>query len=65
MTVWYLVLSLAFVIDNGLFVAAENLFDELYATRGINAFDFTTFTQEDFVTPAPGRRYLAGVTWRM
>ena len=42
----------------GLFVAAENLFDELYATRGIFAF-------AEFVTPAPGRRYLAGLTWRM
>lgn len=47
------------------FVEAKNLFDELYATRGIFAFDFTTSTSEDFVTPAPGRRYLAGVTWRM
>jgi iron complex outermembrane receptor protein len=42
----------------GLFVAAENLLDEIYATRGIYAF-------EEFVTPAPGRRYLAGLTWRM
>lgn len=42
----------------GLFVAAENLFDELYATRGI-------FATQEFVTPAPGRRYLAGLTWRM
>ncbi len=49
----------------GLFVAAENLFDEIYATRGIYAFDFSTFTPADFVTPAPGRRYLAGLTWRM
>jgi iron complex outermembrane recepter protein len=49
----------------GLFVAAENLFDERYATRGIYALDFTTFAQEEFVTPAPGRRYLAGLTWRM
>jgi len=49
----------------GLFVAAENLFDERYATRGIYAFDFSTNTQEDFVTPAPGRRYLAGLSWRM
>ena len=49
----------------GLFVAAENLFDERYATRGIYAFDFSTFTPADFVTPAPGRRYLAGLTWRM
>jgi iron complex outermembrane receptor protein len=49
----------------GLFVEAKNLFDEKYATRGICAFDFSTFTSADFVTPAPGRRYLAGVTWRM
>jgi iron complex outermembrane recepter protein len=49
----------------GLFVAALNVFDEIYATRGIYAFDFSTFTNEEFVTPAPGRRYLAGVSWRM
>jgi len=49
----------------GLFVAALNLFDETYATRGIYAFDLSTFTNEEFVTPAPGRRYLAGVSWRM
>ena len=49
----------------GLFVAAANLFDERYATRGIYAFDFSTFTSAEFVTPAPGRRYLAGLTWRM
>jgi iron complex outermembrane receptor protein len=42
----------------GLFVAAENLLDEIYATRGI-------YASEEFVTPAPGRRYLAGLTWRM
>jgi iron complex outermembrane receptor protein len=48
-----------------LFVAALNLFDETYATRGIYAFDFSTNTNEEFVTPAPGRRYLAGVGWRM
>ena len=49
----------------GLFVEAKNLFDERYATRGIFAFDFSTLLSSDFVTPAPGRRYLAGVTWRM
>lgn len=49
----------------GFFVEARNLFDEPYATRGIFAFDFSTFASADFVTPAPGRRYLAGVTWRM
>ena len=35
----------------GLFVEARNLFDEPYATRGIFAFDFSTSTFEDFVTP--------------
>lgn len=49
----------------GLFVEARNLFDERYATRGIFAFDFSASTSADFVTPAPGRRYLAGLTWRM
>jgi iron complex outermembrane receptor protein len=49
----------------GVFVEALNLFDERYATRGIYAFDFSTSSSADFVTPAPGRRYLAGVTWRM
>lgn len=49
----------------GFFAEAHNLFDEQYATRGIFAFDFSTFTSADFVTPAPGRRYLAGVRWRM
>lgn len=49
----------------GLFVEARNVFDEVYATRGIFAFDFQSATNATFVTPAPGRRYLAGVTWRM
>lgn len=49
----------------GFFVETRNLLDEQYATRGIFAFDFSTFTSANFVTPAPGRRYLAGVTWRM
>ena len=52
----------------GFFVEARNLFDEQYATRGIYAFDFSVPPSgafADFVTPAPGRRYLAGVTWRM
>ena len=48
-----------------LFVQALNLFDETYATRGIYALDLSTFTNAEFVTPAPGRRYLAGVSWRM
>jgi outer membrane receptor protein involved in Fe transport len=51
----------------GLFVEAANLFDERYATRGIASSDFSTFPAQpaDYVTPAPGRRYLAGLTWRM
>ena len=49
----------------GVFAEARNLLDEDYATRGIFAFDFSTLTSAAFVTPAPGRRYLAGVTWRM
>jgi iron complex outermembrane receptor protein len=49
----------------GLFLEARNLLDETYATRGIFAFDFASLTSADFVTPAPGRSLLAGVTWRM
>jgi iron complex outermembrane receptor protein len=47
-----------------LFVDARNLFDEEYATRGIFAFDFQTFRNETFLTPAPGRRVVGGVEWR-
>jgi iron complex outermembrane receptor protein len=47
-----------------LFVEARNLLDETYATRGIYAFDFSSFQDEIFVTPAPGRRYLAGAAWK-
>ncbi|HZN54981.1 MAG TPA: hypothetical protein VFB67_06625, partial [Candidatus Polarisedimenticolaceae bacterium] len=42
----------------GVFIEARNVLDEGYATRGI-------YAGADFVTPAPGRRYLAGVSWRM
>ena len=49
----------------GLFVEAKNLLDSRYATRGIFAFDFSTTTFADFVTPAPRRRYLLGLSWRM
>ncbi|HEX4824629.1 MAG TPA: TonB-dependent receptor [Candidatus Polarisedimenticolaceae bacterium] len=47
------------------FASALNLLDETYATRGIYALDFSTFVNEVFVTPAPGRRYLAGIGWRL
>jgi len=38
------------------FAEARNLFDEQYATRA-------AYFGETFFTPAPGRRYLGGVTW--
>jgi iron complex outermembrane receptor protein len=47
-----------------LFVDARNLFDERYATRGIYAFDFQTFVDSSFFSPAPGRRLMGGVEWR-
>jgi len=46
------------------YVDARNLLDERYATRGIYAFDFSTFANDVFLTPAPGRRVLGGVEWR-
>jgi len=46
-----------------LFADARNLLDEEYSTRGIYAFDFSTFTNEVFLTPAPGRRVAMGVGW--
>ena len=47
-----------------LFVDISNLFDRLYATRGIFAYDFANSRNDDFFTPAPGRRMRAGVRWR-
>jgi iron complex outermembrane receptor protein len=51
--------------SRGLMVFAElrNAFDEEYATRGIYAFDFSTFVNEVFLTPAPGQRFLGGIGW--
>ncbi len=48
----------------GLFLDVRNLLDEEYATRGIFAFDFQTFTDAVFLTPAPGRRVMGGLEWR-
>ena len=48
-----------------LFVEARNLLDSAYATRGIYAFDFSTFRDEIFLTPAPDRRVLAGLRWNL
>lgn len=47
-----------------LFAEIRNLFDRDYATRGIYAFDFAALQNQVFVTPAPGRRVLAGAEWR-
>ena len=47
-----------------LFLDVTNVLDEKYATRGIYAFDFKSFENAIFVTPAPGRRFLAGAEWR-
>jgi outer membrane receptor protein involved in Fe transport len=46
------------------FAQVTNLLDEVYATRGIHAFDFSTGADANFFTPAPGRRFLGGVEWR-
>lgn len=48
-----------------LFVEARNLLDSEYATRGIYAFDFSTFENEIFLTPAPERRWVAGLRWSL
>ena len=43
------------------FAEVRNFFDEEYVTRGIWAFDFSAGANQVFLTPAPPRRYLAGV----
>jgi outer membrane receptor protein involved in Fe transport len=45
------------------FAELRNVFDEKYATRGIYALDFSTFLNEVFLTPAPGRRFIGGLGW--
>jgi len=49
----------------GAFVECRNLLDREYATRGIYAFDFSTFSNAVFVTPAPGLRLFAGLEWKL
>lgn len=46
-----------------LFVEARNLLDESYESRGIFAFDFAAGRNDVFLTPAPGRRLMAGFEW--
>ena len=47
-----------------LFLEGRNLLDESYESRGIYAFDFAAGRNEAFLTPAPGRRLMAGLEWR-
>jgi len=42
----------------------DNVLDREYSTRGIYAFNFSTFAFDQFYTPAPGRSFLAGVSLR-
>ncbi|HEV8374907.1 MAG TPA: TonB-dependent receptor [Candidatus Polarisedimenticolia bacterium] len=42
----------------------DNVLDKEYSTRGIYAFNFSTFAFDQFFTPAPGRSLLAGVSLR-
>ena len=42
------------------FAQAANLLGREYSTRGIYAFNFSTFAFDEFFTPAPGRSVLAG-----
>jgi len=46
------------------FAQVSNLLGSEYSTRGIYAFNFSTFAFDEFYTPAPGRNFLAGVTLR-
>jgi iron complex outermembrane recepter protein len=43
------------------FAQAANLLDRSYSTRGIYAFNFSTFAFDQFYTPAPGRSISGGV----
>ena len=45
-----------------LFIEGRNLLDEEYATRGITAFDFSTFSNQVYLTPAPPRSFVAGLS---
>ena len=46
----------------GAFAQLNNLLNREYSSRGIYAFNFSTFAFDEFFTPAPGRNFLAGVT---
>jgi hypothetical protein len=44
------------------FVEGRNLLDEEYATRGISAFDFSTFSNQVYLTPAAPRSFVGGLS---
>jgi iron complex outermembrane recepter protein len=46
------------------FLQADNVLDRRYSTRGIYAFNFSSFSFDQFYTPAPGRHFIAGATFR-
>jgi iron complex outermembrane receptor protein len=46
------------------FLQANNILDRGYSTRGIYAFDFSSFAFEEFFTPAPGFHFRIGVEAR-
>ena len=47
----------------GFFAQIDNLLDSEYSTRGIYAFNFSSFAFDEFYTPAPGRNAYLGVSW--
>ncbi len=47
-----------------MFLQASNLLDTKYETRGIFAFNFTTFVTEPFYVPAPGISVFGGISFR-
>ena len=46
----------------GAFAQVNNVLDSQYSTRGIYAFNFSSFAFDQFYTPAPGRSLLAGIS---
>ena len=46
------------------FLQAGNLLDRDYSTRGIYAFNFSSFVFDEFYTPAAGRSLSAGMNFR-
>ncbi|HEU5181902.1 MAG TPA: TonB-dependent receptor [Candidatus Polarisedimenticolia bacterium] len=52
--------------DNwSVFAQIDNLLDSEYSTRGIYAFNFSSFAFDQFYTPAPGRNAYLGISWKL